>query len=188
MAENIVDACCMINLYAAGEITSFLSVLADSFYVPSIVVDESFYVIKPDRDDPDRDDPEKMITEEIDLTAALQAGAIRKCDPEGEEENALLVQFASEVDDGEAVCLAIAKGRGWSVATDDRKAQRLAGESGISVVTTPELIKGWADASQATDEESSAVVQRVRYCARFIPRRGSILYDWWMVRLQSAGG
>ena len=183
MAEEIVDACCVINLYAAGEITSFLSVLKDSFYVPSIVVAESLYVIKPDKDD-----PEKMVTEEVDLTAALQAGAIRKCDPESDEENALLVRFASEVDDGEAVCLAIAKSRGWSVATDDRKAQRLAEEAGISVVTTPELIKGWADASQTADEDSSAVVQRVRDCARFIPRRGSILYDWWMVRLQTADG
>jgi len=183
MANEIVDACCLINLYAAGEIASFLSALKDRFYVPSIVIGESLYVIKPDKDD-----PAKMVTEKIDLTAPIQAGAIRTCDPKSDEENALFVQFASEVDDGEAVCLAIAKSRGWSVATDDRKAQRLAGESGIPVVTTPELVKAWADASEATDEEVSAVVQRVRDCARFIPRRGSILYEWWVIRLQTADG
>lgn len=179
MAEGIMDACCAINLHAAGDIVSFLSVLEDTFYVPSIVVGESLYVIKPDKDNPG-----KMLTEEVDLTAALRSGAIRKCDPEGDEEHALLVQFASEVDDGEAVCLAIAKSRGWSMATDDRKAQRLARESGISVVSTPELIRRWADASTATDEEVSKVVHRVRNRARFVPRRGSLLHDWWMARLQ----
>lgn len=178
MADEIVDACCLINLYAAGEITSVLSALKDRFYVPSIVVGESLYVIRPDKDE-----LTKMVAEKIDLTAALQTGAIRTCDPESDEENALFVQFASEVDDGEAVCLAIAKSRGWSVATDDRKAQRLAKGADISVVTTPELIKGWADASQSTDEEIAAVLQRTRDCARFIPRRGSILHDWWMERL-----
>lgn len=183
MAEAIIDACCIINLYAAGEMVSFLSALEGSFYAASIVVDESFYVVRRDRDD-----PEKTVMEEVDLTIAFKAGVLHKCDPENDEENALFVRFASEVDDGEAVCLALAKSRGWSVATDDRKAQRLARESGISVVTTPELVKRWADASKAPDREVSAVLRRVRDCARFVPRRGSILYDWWVARLEAPAG
>lgn len=182
MAEEIIDSCCTINLYSAGEIVSFLSVLDDTFYVPSIVVEESLYVIRPDQDDPQK------VREKVDLSAAFDAGVLRRCDLENDVENELFVQFASQSDDGEAVCLAIAKNRGWSVATDDRKAQRLAVESGIPVVTTPELVKRWADTSKASDEEISVVVRRVRDCARFIPREGSTLYDWWMARLQIADG
>ena len=181
MAGEILDSCCIINLYAAGEIVSFLTVLKSSFYVPRIVVEESLYVITPDEND-----PQKTVSEKVDLTSTFEAGVLQRCDPEGDQENELLVRFASEVDDGEAVCLAIAKSRGWSVATDDRKAQRLARECGISVVTTPELIKRWADASEASHKEVSAVVRRVRDRARFVPRRGAVLYDWWMARLEAA--
>ena len=54
-----------------------------------------------------------------------------------EKKTAIAVEFAAQIDDGEASCLAIAKSRGWLVATDDRKAIRLAVKSGISVITTP---------------------------------------------------
>jgi predicted nucleic acid-binding protein len=181
MAGEIIDACCMINLYAAAEIVSFLSAFEGSFYVPSIVVEESLYVMQPDKDD-----PQKAVSEQVDLATAFEAGVLQRCDLESDEENELFVRFASEVDDGEAVCLTIAKSRGWSVATDDRKAQRLARESAVSVVTTPELVKRWADASGASDKQVSAVLRLVRDCARFIPRRGAVLHDWWMVRLQAA--
>ena len=45
------------------------------------------------------------------------------------------------------MCIAIAEQRGWTVATDDRKAIRVAQQAGLTVVSCPELVKRWADAT-----------------------------------------
>jgi predicted nucleic acid-binding protein len=46
--------------------------------------------------------------------------------PESPEEDALFVQFAAKIDDGEAMTLALCVSRGYAFATDDRKARRIA--------------------------------------------------------------
>ena len=46
------------------------------------------------------------------------------------------------------MCLALAESRGWLVATDDRKAIRVAQQAGLTVLSCPELIKTWADATR----------------------------------------
>jgi len=180
MAEEIVDACCVINVYSASDdFCSLLQAMGGSFHVPHIVAEESLYVYRPDEED-----ARKIVREEIDLSPAVENELVRLCDLQSSEENALFVQFAAELDDGEAACLAIAQARAWTVATDDRKAQRLADESGIPVVTTPELMKRWADAENISDAEVGMVLQRIRKFSRFVPRRGSMLYEWWMKRLE----
>jgi hypothetical protein len=47
--------------------------------------------------------------------------------------------------DGEAMCLALAESRGWLIATDDRKAIRLGRQAGLTVLSSPQLVKMWAD-------------------------------------------
>ncbi|MBC8876074.1 MAG: hypothetical protein H8E44_42150 [Planctomycetes bacterium] len=180
MADETVDACCIINLYSASDdLCSLLQAMASVFHVPQIVVEESLYVCRPDEED-----ERKTVREEIDLSPAVEDNLVQICDLQSPEENALFVHFAADLDDGEAACLAIAQARAWTVATDDRKAQRLAGESGIAVVTTPELMKRWADAESVSDEEVRTVLQRIRNFARFVPRRGSVLHGWWMKKLE----
>jgi len=180
MADEIVDACFIINLYSASDdFCSLLQAMAGVFCVPQIVVEESLYVCRPDEED-----ERKTVREEIDLSPAVEDKLVQLCDLQSPEENALFVQFAAELDDGEAACLAIAQARAWTVATDDRKAQRLASESGIAVVTTPELMKRWADAKSMSDAEVGTVLRRIRNFARFVPRRGSVLREWWMKRLE----
>ncbi len=179
MADEIVDACCIINLYTAcDDFCSVLQAAGGRFHVPRIVVEESLYVHRPDEED-----EHNIIKENIDLSVALKARLVEICDLTTTQEKGLFVRFASELDDGEAACLAIAQARGWTVATDDRKARRLALESGILVVSTPELIKRWACAERIEDMEVGRVLQRIRDFARFVPRRGSVLYEWWMERL-----
>ena len=179
MADEIVDACCIINLYSAtDDFCSLVRAIGGRLHVPEAVARESLYVCRLDEED-----EQKTVKEEIDLTPAVDAGLVQLCDVHTAQENALFLRFAVDLDDGEAACLAIAQARGWAVATDDRKAQRLASESGIAVVTTPELMKRWADAESIGDAEMGNVLQRIRSFARFVPRRGSVLYEWWMERL-----
>ena len=170
-----VDACCVINLYAAGEFVPLLRALELDLYVPQPVVAEAIYIRRPDDEG-----PSKLVPEQIDLKPAISAGLLRPCELQGTNETTLFVQLASALDDGEAACLAIAKSRGWLVATDDRKARRLAGELGVGTITTPELVKQWAETTEAPRSHISSVLRKIRTFARFAPPPDSSLYEWWV--------
>ena len=107
----------------------------------------------------------------IDLEHFTAAGLLHKCDFEGQKIK-LFVQMAIQLGDGEAACFAIAAKRGWTLATDDRPARRLAAESSLAVVTTPELVKVWAANTKASDEEIVAVST---FRGSHISRRGQTL-------------
>src|SRR5207247_11373289 len=93
----------------------------------------------------------------IDLTASITNGTVQICSPADDAEHSLYVELALNLGDGEAMAVAIAKNRGWKVATDDRKARNKADAVGVSVVTTPELVQRWAsDAAQSRAEVAMA--------------------------------
>jgi predicted nucleic acid-binding protein len=58
-------------------------------------------------------------------------GTVQICAPADDVEQALYVEFALVLGDGEALALAIAKNRGWKMATDDRKARNKAEVAGV---------------------------------------------------------
>ncbi len=169
-----VDACCLINLLAAGKILVPATNLQISFHVPTTVAQESVYLLQPDKDQ-----PEKLVRTEINLTELAQDGRIHYCDVEGSYEGELFVQFAVKLDDGEAACLAIAKSRSWSVASDDRIARRLALEHNVPIVGTPELVKHWADAHSATDQDVAEVISQIEKFAKYVPRANVPEATWW---------
>jgi predicted nucleic acid-binding protein len=87
------------------------------------------------------------------------------------------------LDDGEAMALAIARTRGWQLATDDRKAIRLAGEAAVPVLTTPGVMKRWADQLGPSTAEVSSALIAVRERARFSPSGRDPLCEWWTERM-----
>lgn len=174
MADQIVDACCLINLYASGSLKAIISACGGDFYVSEEVRRESLSIRQVDPAD-----TSLLIPSPIDFSPEIFSGLIKECRLETKEEIDLYVNFAIEVDDGEASSLAIAKSRSWTVATDDRKAIRLASDSGIDIITTPELIERWVKNSKATDDEIKLTIRAIERFARFRPRRGSPLYTWW---------
>ena len=115
----------------------------------------------------------------IDLQSLVDDGALTACDASEGAELDLYVDFASQIDDGEAMALAIAKSRRWTVATDDRKAIRLATEHAITVVTTPDLMKSWADNVRPTEMELQQIILRIESQATFFPASRHHLYEWW---------
>lgn len=174
MSDQIVDACCLINLYAAGNLEKLLAGCGGTFHVSDEVRSEATVFRQPDPEN-----PSLLVPAPIDLSPVIARGLIQRCRLEDDDEIALFVEYVSQIDDGEASCLAIAKSRGWMVATDDRKAIRLASASGIAVVTTPELVKRWVNSGQPPANEIVQVVRNIERFARFRPRAGSPLYDWW---------
>jgi predicted nucleic acid-binding protein len=173
VADSVIDACCIINLSAIDELSSVLPHLEMTWYVPSVVVAESLFLRGADRKG----------LEPIDLTPAIDAQMLRICDLQDDRDTELYVELAAQIDDGEATCLAIAKNREWMLATDDRKALRLARELDVATVTTPELVKRWADRTGVSTGRLLAALTDIRERASFIPRSDSPHYSWWMEHL-----
>ncbi|QDU61014.1 hypothetical protein Pan216_18670 [Planctomycetes bacterium Pan216] len=171
--EQIVDTCCLLNLYATGEQTAIFQHLGGIF-VSAQIQGEALSIRCVDHDSPPH-----LVPKEIDLTEAIDAGHITVLDLDGQEEMDSFVRFAQQLDDGEAGALALAKSRGWTVATDDKKARRIAGEEGIRVVGTSEMIRTWAESQGMDDRQVGEVLRRIQTMGRFRPRRADSLYEWW---------
>ena len=186
MSDAIVDSCCVINLYAAGDLPAILPTLGQRLHVPAKVLEETMYI--REREGGKSTEEAKLVPRAVDLTAVLEAGLLHRCDLEGGEELALFVRLAAVVDDGEAACLAVAKSRGWTLATDDRKGRREAAALGVPVVTTPELVKMWADATSASVVEVARLLQNIQTYARFAPHKSMPLRQWWIDMLRDGEG
>jgi predicted nucleic acid-binding protein len=183
MPDSIVDSCCLINLFAADDLLTILPPLRRRLYVPKQVLDESLYVRQTDPADASR-----LMQRTVDLMPAMGAGLLSRCELDGDEELDLFVRLATTLDDGEAACLAIAKSRSWALATDDRKGRREAGGLGVPVITTPELMKIWADATKADEPAIARLLRNIRDHARFTPHHTMPLHGWWLESIRKGGG
>src|SRR3954465_15642830 len=174
MPAVILDACGALNLYASGRFVPILTALHHAWFLPPAVEREPQQSRQPDPAD-----PEKLIALPIDLAPAIGAGVLSRCDCEADEEAELYVELAARIgDDGESMGLAIAKIRGWSVLTDDKKARRIAKELGVAVLATPGVIKQWADTVSPGADELSATLEAIERFANYRPGRGAENYDW----------
>jgi hypothetical protein len=180
MTAVILDACGTLNLYASGRFVSILTILGYDWYIPTAVEREAKQYRQPDPGD-----PEKLIALPLDLSPALADGVLKRCECEGDEESELYVKLAARIgDDGESMGLAIARCRGWSVLTDDKKARRIAKELGVPVLATPEVMKQWAISAGPGVEELAQVLEAIERFANYLPGRGSVDYEWWVASIR----
>jgi predicted nucleic acid-binding protein len=197
MQDIVLDACCVINLYAAGKIFAGKAPTAKpsrrktlgagspgpakkwlldfTLHLPAKVKEEAQYILQPDAENPG-----KLVKTAFDLGPVIQAGFLKECDLQGEEETDLFVQMATKLDDGEAVCFAIARSRAWMLATDERPTENLAKQHGVPIITTPELVKHWADKKKAGEKEVAQVLWNIQTYAHYFPRKALPLHSWWM--------
>ena len=95
-------------------------------------------------------------------------------------ETALFVALAAEIDDGEAATLAIARERGLDVATDDRKARRVAQRLNLpEPVRTSRLLHDYCSAANLPESEVAEVLRATEQRARFRPPVSDPLHPWW---------
>jgi len=195
MQDVALDACCLINLCAAGTIlrppasapakarrgakaparAASHTGFGLNLHIPSKVTAETLYIMQPDEDD-----QTKLVKQPVDLQEYIAAGLLAPCDFQDEAEVEIFVQMATQLGDGEAACFAIAKQREWLLATDDRRARRFAADAALAVLTTPELVKLWAENTQASKEEIAGVLRNIQRFAYFTPRANAPEYGWWM--------
>ncbi len=164
----VIDADVLMNIVATGRAHEILAAGGGALLCPQVEA-EVLYLEADDEMSP---------PEPIDLGPLIASGALERVSMSRSEVD-LFVQFAAEVDDGEAQVIAVAVERAGLPATDDRRARRLAINRRDEVVGTPEILKHWSDASGAEVEEVRVAIERVERRAHFRPRRDHPLAAWW---------
>ena len=152
-----------------------------AWYLPEAVRAEVQFVRQ---DDPAH--PGAFLNVPVDLTPHINSGLLSLCQPDSSDEQARFVHYATLFrSDGEAMCLALAESRGWLIATDDRKAIRVAQQAGLTVLSCPELIKAWADATRPDTASLVRVLSDIQRLAKFTPNSTMPESAWWFNQLSS---
>lgn len=170
----VLDTTVILNLLATGIGEAILNCLQTECFIAAAAAQEALYIRADDPAQPVRGvSLEPWVAEKL---VALTA-------TEGPEEENLYVQFASELDDGEAMSLAICCSRDYILATDDRKARRIAGSlrpKAVSVLPSAEILHRWAECTAASEERIREILRSIETRARFVPRAGDPFGDWWL--------
>jgi predicted nucleic acid-binding protein len=174
MRAVVIDTCCLINLYASQRLSAIVIASIEQAIVPKAVLGECLYIRQQSEENPNH-----LVPMNVNLHPLIDSGVLLLTELTGEVELGQFVQLAAMIDDCEAACLAIAAVRGSALATDDKRAIQIATDLGVSVVTTPELLKNWAEcASPLQHEVTNAIICIERY-GRFRPHTMCAYAQWW---------
>ncbi len=169
----ILDACCIINLYASRQFGHILEA------IPASVAVATYY------GGPAEDVMQKE--EQIDLLPYIDRGLLLPVSPESEAENVTYVNFAASLDDGEAITGAIAVHRNWAIGSDDRRAISLFAKEApqLQRISTLELMKHWVDSTGLPADVVRSALRNVRFRAKYEPHSRHPLYHWWRTYMES---
>lgn len=164
-----LDACSLINLVASCiPLLEIAESAGREFVVTTIAAAESLFVVG--------NEDESIVPISVQY---LAAGGQLSVTPLTLPELTRFVHLARSLDDGEASTLAVACERGLELATDDRRAIRVAAESGVPVMTTSQLMRTWAERSKAAGPEVSRALQSIEHGGNFSPARNDPERAWW---------
>ena len=172
----VLDASCLLNLYATGRLREIALAAGMQLEVAEYVLEnEVIYTWQTDA----TGTREEAVP--VDLTPLVSEGLIRVVRMEHPDDQAAFVALAAAVDDGEAATAALAARRGCSIATDDRKARRVFGElmPDVPMVSTLDLLKLWADESQVPGDTLREAMDTMRQGASYVPSSREPLFEWW---------
>jgi hypothetical protein len=182
----VLDACCLINLFASGSAEEILRALPYRWAVARYILEEEILEIE----EPSIADAARVPLRPL-LTHLLQSEALQALDIASPEEETELVRFAAELDDGEAHTCALAITRQGRVATDDRKAIRVLrsawadrGHDGEPVLRTSDLLFSWADARQIARRDLIRAVRSIARRASYFPPKSDPHCERWMELLE----
>lgn len=170
----ILDACCIINVYASGRMGDILTSIARSVTVAAYVKDNEARAVYAADGSGTR--------EVIDLSPFITQGLLHVVDLDTAAENANYLEFASKLgDDGEAITGAIAAERNWAIGTDDGAAIRYFNQRcpSLQIVSSLELLKHWADTTDISLTELGTALRLIRIRGRYQPKAKHALYTWW---------
>ena len=172
----LLDACCLINLFATERIEEILAALPYRFATSRFVATKEVLSIarSTEAESPlEREIIEPHRLEDLENLSLL--------DLTSQEEMADFVRFAADLDDGEASVCALAISRKGRVATDDRKTLRLLRRMvpEVATIQTSALLYEWARLCKIPKDTTGDVLRLVRQRARFYPPREAPYFEWW---------
>ena len=169
----ILDACVLINLLATGRAQDIMSESGYQFGICSVVKNESIYLRASDSSAP---------PEEMKLDPYVESNSLIVYELSGDAEKVLYVDYAAELDDGEAMSLALVYSRGFNLASDDRKARRLFMQEiadSKRLLSTSQILKDWSENPGLDPAELKHVLTEVSRRGRFFPNSGDTHFAWW---------
>ena len=117
----------------------------------------------------------------VDLTPHISSGLLQVLELSGDEEQALYVEQAIVVDDGEAMSIAIAAHRHLELAIDDKQAINHTRRSfpEIRLWSTPEILKHWSEVGGVDARVMQEAIRLVEARSRYFPANSHPLAGWW---------
>jgi predicted nucleic acid-binding protein len=171
--QTILDSCVLINLAASNEIADIVSSIAGPTLICTAVQREALFLR-------DEADPGVLVPLSVDDLVAV--ARIRVCDVETADEEEQFVRLAGDLDDGEAMSIAIADSRGMQFASDDQKARRVfleLGHTADRLTCTSAIVRRWAETRSIPSQRLKATLRRITVRARFTPSRRDPHVGWW---------
>lgn len=174
----ILDACCVINLYASGYMKTILTSIPTQIFVTSFVHEvEANRIYSGPNDDITKE------TELINLQPFIMGELLQLVSPGNEEEENTVVNLSSAaaIDSGEAITAAIAVHRQWSLGTDDKAAISffMRKVPQLHLISTLDILKYWADTTCPPLMTLRIMLNNIRDRARYRPHYKHHLYAWW---------
>lgn len=180
MNDYVIDCCSLLNLYTGWAGLTELQGLGWTWHICEAVLKEAEYMREYGSDGVPQLIP-------LDMGALTHRDLLLPARPETKEEIDDYLSFASEIDDGEAQALAIAKHRGFVLLTDDRKATKLALRPDVFIRTTStaKVLQAWAQLDSGNELRLHEIIVRIAVLARFDLHTDSPDYAWWKEHLSS---
>lgn len=170
LSPLVVDACVAINIRATGRWGKIFGSTGWQPVMTTIALREVIYLID--------DDGERQ---QVAFDAGEVAGFLwsRELDDPQLE---LMLSLVSTLGSGEASSLAVAATENLPIATDDQAAARHPVAQPTRVITTTELVRGWANPG-VSEEIVREVIGLIDSRARFRPGVADPNHQWWISHL-----
>lgn len=168
----ILDACCIINLYASSVMEEVLESITFPFFVDQYVREKEALKVKTEKENEFVD---------IDLDSFVQSGLLKEISLNAESEVNTFVNLAASLDDGEARCGAIASHRRLAVATDEKAGIRLFSSLNppIPTISTLEMLYHWSGSNSINTPKISLVLDNIERKASYRPGSKHKYFKWW---------
>ena len=174
MSHYLLDACTLVNLHCGWAGLRQLRTFGESWSIGETALKEAIFVR-------DFGAGGEICKVTLDPVAVIAEGRLQTLSLADAKEHASLVEFAFELDDGEAEALSLALHRRRVLLTDDRLAVRVASAPSVAVETmgTPEILMAWVNANPKSRQVLPEVVHRISVLGPFQLRKSSPHYPWW---------
>lgn len=178
MSHYVLDACALVNLHCGWGGLRELKTFGATWSVGETALSVAIFV----RDFADNGGLRKVT---LDIPTVVAGGKLQVLSIHGAAEHASLVEFAMDLDDGEAQALSLALHRKFVLVTDDRPGIRLASAEHVAVPTmgTPEILMEWVKVHPECRARLPEVIRRISILGPFQLRKSSPHHAWWQTLL-----